>query len=101
MTTDLELDALTLTEPLACVMHAQDKIPEYAQINSAAVYGGGPMGALHLIELRRRRPGLRLILVEPQDQRRELMSSLFPGLELFARLEHCGDERARGSPHGT
>lgn len=75
-----ELDLLTLIEPLACVQHAYRRLPETLLVNSACVFGGGPIGSLHLIELRRRFPKANLTLIDPSEVRRNIAQNLFPAV---------------------
>ncbi|OYZ11958.1 MAG: hypothetical protein B7Y39_19085 [Bdellovibrio sp. 28-41-41] len=78
-----ELDLLTLIEPLACVQHAYRRLPETLLVNSACVFGGGPIGSLHLIELGRRFPKANLTIIDPSEARRTLAQSLFPTVRVL------------------
>lgn len=76
------LDLFTLIEPLACVQHSYQRLPETLRIRSACVFGAGPIGSLHLIELRRRFPGVDLSVVEPSNERRNLVQLLFNEVQI-------------------
>ncbi len=79
-----ELDALTLTEPLACVLHAQDKIPRYMQVENAVVYGGGPIGALHLMEIGKRFPKAVRFVIEPNSDRRKVLNRVLQNVNVLS-----------------
>lgn len=82
-----ELDVLTMTEPLACVLHAHDKIPRYLQFENTVVYGGGPIGALHLTEIRKRFPNSVRFVIEPNSDRRKIMNGLFPDVIVLSSAD--------------
>ncbi|XP_055332440.1 uncharacterized protein LOC129584318 [Paramacrobiotus metropolitanus] len=82
--TETELDLLVLAEPLACVMHAYTKFPSYIHLQTAIVYGGGPIGALHLIEIGRRFPKAQRYVIEPNKQRRQLLRRIFPEIAVLS-----------------
>ena len=79
-----DLDLMTLIEPLACVQHAYGRLPETLKVPTARVFGGGPIGSLHVIEIRRRFPGVRVEVIDPSPVRRALLSRVFPGLTVGA-----------------
>lgn len=74
-------DALPLVEPLGCVFRAIFKIkdhlkkaanvsePDYGFVS----FGGGPMGALALLLVRRLYPKMRMAVVEPKAERRSVL----------------------------
>ena len=67
--TGVGADVASLTEPLACCVHAHD-VCRVAEGDDVLIIGGGPMGLLHaMLALSR---GARPIVVEPMGSRRAL-----------------------------
>lgn len=61
-------------EPLACVIHGQDRVGiQFAE--TVAIVGGGPMGLVHTALSKMNGAG-RVILSEPEENRRLLAASL-------------------------
>lgn len=65
---DISFEALSITEPLACVLNSVN-IANPIQGDDALVIGGGIMGQLHLMVLNLK--GVRTILSEPDEKRRK------------------------------
>lgn len=63
---DLPIEYGCFTEPLACVIHAADKI-QYELAQDVAIIGAGPMGMLNLMIAKRR--GVRAIVSEIDEKR--------------------------------
>jgi len=82
-----ELDLLTLTEPLACVLHAHDKIPRYLHVEKAVVYGGGPIGALHLMEIGKRFPKSVRFIIEPNPDRRKVLNRVLQNVNVLSSAD--------------
>jgi 2-desacetyl-2-hydroxyethyl bacteriochlorophyllide A dehydrogenase len=68
-----ELDELTLTEPLACVVRSVEK-GGLSLGDTALVQGAGVMGLLHLQLLQRQ--GVRVLVADPDAARREMALGL-------------------------
>ncbi|MEK9673537.1 MAG: alcohol dehydrogenase catalytic domain-containing protein [Rhodospirillaceae bacterium] len=68
-------DAAVFVEPAACVLRGVDRAGVTAD-GVAAIQGGGSMGLLHLLVLKAARPGIRVLVVDPQADRRELALNL-------------------------
>lgn len=88
-------DKGALVEPLACVMHAQDKLGA-APESTIVIVGAGPMGGLHALHARRR--GVeRIILVDRDPHKLDLARALpvdelvLTGSAHAARLGSAGD----------
>ncbi len=75
--TEKQLDVLTLTEPLACVIHAYRRLPESLNLQSALILGGGPIGVLHALEIQRRYSHVKTTVVEPNEARRKTIQKRF------------------------
>ena len=67
-------DEAALAEPLACVLNGQDRV-DLTQGDMVAVLGAGPIGLLH-VQLARLRGAYRVIISEPNAQRREAALAL-------------------------
>jgi L-iditol 2-dehydrogenase len=65
-------EAATFLEPAACVLRGIDKAGLGLDAGCALVIGGGAMGLLHLLVLRAVRPALRVVVSEPEAERRQL-----------------------------
>jgi 2-desacetyl-2-hydroxyethyl bacteriochlorophyllide A dehydrogenase len=81
----VELRLAALAEPLAVACHDVRRA-ELAADETALVIGGGPIGTLIALVARSR--GARVLVVEPDDQRRALAEEL--GLDAFAPEEDLG-----------
>ena len=86
-------DALTLVEPLACVLRAlfriQDrftKISGNAEVPAFIVFGGGPIGCLAARAVKRFWPDMAVTVVEPNSIRRRLLERLRLADRLFDRF---------------
>lgn len=75
-------EAAVFLEPAACVLRGirQSRLTE-GPAKVAAIVGGGSMGLLHLLVLRTVRPGLRVVVSDPVEE----------------RLEHARDLRAEAA----
>jgi len=71
-------EAAVFLEPAACVLRGilQARLTEMAAASVAAVVGGGSMGLLHLLVLKAVRPGLRVAVSDPLEERLELAREL-------------------------
>ena len=66
-------DVASLTEPLACCVHAQE-LCRTAENDNVLIIGAGSMGLLHsMLSMAR---GARSIVVEPMEKRRKLAGQL-------------------------
>jgi threonine dehydrogenase-like Zn-dependent dehydrogenase len=66
-----------LAEPLAVVLHGLSRLgPALDRARAVAVLGHGPIGALAHVEVRRRRPDVRIAVAEPAPLRRRLAAAL-------------------------
>ncbi len=68
-------EAAVFLEPAACVLRAIRRA-ELGQNGVAAVLGSGSMGLLHLLLLKAAIPGVRVVVVDPVAERRQLAMSL-------------------------
>jgi L-iditol 2-dehydrogenase len=68
--------AATFLEPSACVLRGIDRAGLGVPDGCAVVIGAGSMGLLHLLVLRVFQPGLRVVVSDPIEDRRELAISL-------------------------
>ncbi len=68
-------EAAVFLEPAACVLRGIRRA-ELSQDGVAAVLGGGSMGLLHLLLLKAAVPGVRVVVVDPVAERRQLAMSL-------------------------
>ncbi len=85
---DLRDDVAVFMEPAACVLRGVHK----AQVEPggvAVVQGGGGMGLLHLLVLSAVHPGLRVLVIDPIEERRSL------GVTLGADCAAAPGEQAR------
>jgi L-iditol 2-dehydrogenase len=75
-------EAAVFLEPAACVLRGihQARLPETAMTGPSpgcvAILGGGSMGLLHLLVLKAVHPGLRVVVSDPLEERRELARRL-------------------------
>ena len=82
-------EAASLTEPLACCVHAQDMC-RVSEGETVLIIGAGPMGMLHaMLALSY---GARAIVVEPMEARRKLVERF--GAEVLEPSEGLTDEVA-------
>ncbi|HYX25249.1 MAG TPA: zinc-binding dehydrogenase, partial [Thermoanaerobaculia bacterium] len=78
----LKDEAAVFLEPAACVLRGirHARLPETALAGPSpgcvAVLGGGSMGLLHLLVLKAVHPGLRVVVSDPLEERRELARRL-------------------------
>lgn len=78
----LKDEAAVFLEPAACVLRGirQARLPEIALTGPSpgcvAILGGGSMGLLHLLVLKAVHPGLRVVVSDPLEERRELARTL-------------------------
>jgi len=73
---DVRDAAASFMEPAACVLRGVDKAMVTVDSGSAVVLGAGSMGLLHLLVLRAVRPGLRVVVCDPDVHRRGVASRL-------------------------
>ncbi len=73
---DVRDAAASFMEPAACVLRGLDKAMVTVDSGSALVLGAGSMGLLHLLVLRAVRPGLRVVVCDPDVRRRGVASRL-------------------------
>lgn len=71
-------EAAVFLEPAACVLRGirQSRLTEMPAAPVAAVVGGGSMGLLHLLVLKAVRPGLRVAVSDPLEERLEIAREL-------------------------
>jgi L-iditol 2-dehydrogenase len=104
-----DLDAIFL-EPAACVLRSLGKSPILAPVapggaaasrsdrRVAAILGGGSMGLLHLLVLRALGAAVRVVVVDPREDRRQLALELGadeavpPGAELLAAARSASQD---------
>ncbi|HSS47905.1 MAG TPA: alcohol dehydrogenase catalytic domain-containing protein [Thermoanaerobaculia bacterium] len=78
----LKDEAAVFLEPAACVLRGiiQARLPETALAGPSpgcvAILGGGSMGLLHLLVLKAVHPGLRVLVSDPLEERRDLAHRL-------------------------
>jgi L-iditol 2-dehydrogenase len=78
----LKDEAAVFLEPAACVLRGilHARLPETALTGPSpgciAILGGGSMGLLHLLVLKAVHPGLRVVVSDPLEERRELARRL-------------------------
>jgi len=68
-------EAAVFMEPAACVLRGVERA-EIAADGVAVIQGGGSMGLLHLLVLKAALPGVRVAVVDPQADRRDLALKL-------------------------
>ena len=89
-------DVAVFMEPAACVLRGVRHANVEAR-GTALVQGGGGMGLLHLLVLRALHPELRVVVVDPIDERRHLATSLgavaaaAPGEEAYSATMDISD----------
>jgi len=72
---DLADEVAVFMEPAACVLRGVHKADVDAE-GVAVVQGGGAMGLLHLLVLSAVHPGLRILIIDPIEERRGLARRL-------------------------
>ncbi|MCG7394256.1 alcohol dehydrogenase catalytic domain-containing protein [Microvirga sp. ACRRW] len=77
-------DLLVLAEPLACVIHAYKRLPPFLNPRTITIFGGGPIGVLHVIQVRSRFWNANIQVVEPDPARRILLERLLPFVSLHS-----------------
>jgi L-iditol 2-dehydrogenase len=68
-------EAAVFVEPAACVLRGVERSGITAE-GTAVVLGGGSMGLLHLLVLRAALPGVKVVVIDPVAERRELALEL-------------------------
>jgi L-iditol 2-dehydrogenase len=82
-------EAAVFVEPAACVIRSVYR-SEITAEGTAIILGGGSMGLLHLLVLRAALPGVKVVVIDPLEARRELAlelgaaGSASPGLEALS-----------------
>ncbi len=71
-------EAAVFVEPAACVLRGVVR-SDITDDGIAVVQGGGSMGLLHLLVLKAARPDVKVLIVDPQADRRDLARSLDAG----------------------
>ena len=72
---DVSDEAAVFMEPAACVLRGVERA-EIAADGVAVVQGAGSMGLLHLLVLKAALPNVRVVVVDPQEDRRDLAVKL-------------------------
>ncbi len=89
--------AASFLEPAACVLRGVDKAALPPHEGVALVIGGGAMGLLHLLVLRAAHPDLRVVVSEPEPERRRLARALGAVLAVPPeRVEEAARETSDG-----
>lgn len=89
-------EAAVFVEPAACVIRGVHRSDITAD-GTAVILGGGSMGLLHLLVLQAALPGVRVIVIDPVDDRRELAIELgatgaaSPGKEAISTVQSLTD----------
>lgn len=89
-------EAAVFVEPAACVLRGVNR-SEITADGTAVILGGGSMGLLHLLVLRAALPGVKVIVVDPVAERRELALELgaaaaaSPGDEVLEAVKSVAD----------
>ncbi|MBT3906053.1 MAG: alcohol dehydrogenase catalytic domain-containing protein [Rhodospirillales bacterium] len=90
-------EAAVFVEPAACVLRGVERSGITAE-GTAVVLGGGSMGLLHLLVLHAALPGVKVIVIDPVPERRELALELgaakaaMPGNEALAVVKSLTDD---------
>ena len=90
-------EAAGFVEPAACVLRGVERSGITAE-GTAVVLGGGSMGLLHLLVLHAALPGVKVIVIDPVPERRELALELgaakaaMPGNEALAVVKSLTDD---------
>ncbi|MEQ9558887.1 MAG: alcohol dehydrogenase catalytic domain-containing protein [Rhodospirillales bacterium] len=72
---DVSDEAAVFMEPAACVLRGVERA-EIAADGVAVIQGAGSMGLLHLLVLKAALPGVRVAVIDPQEDRRDLALKL-------------------------
>lgn len=91
-------DAAVFVEPAACVLRGIDRAGLHSEAPEVVVIGAGSMGLLHLLVLRAVFPGSRIVLAEPDQDRRETARRL--GADAAVAPERIVDVSITGGPSG-
>ncbi len=91
-------DAAVFVEPAACVLRGIDRAGLRSEAPEVVVIGAGSMGLLHLLVLRAVFPGSRIVLAEPDQDRRETARRL--GADAAVAPERIVDVSSTGRPSG-
>ena len=91
-------DAAVFVEPAACVLRGIDRAGLRSEAPEVVVIGAGSMGLLHLLVLRAVFPGSRIVLAEPDQDRRETARRL--GADAAVAPERIVDVSITGGPSG-
>ncbi len=87
-------DALTLVEPLACVLRAlfrlKTTVPKLE--GTFGIFGAGPMGCLAAMAVKHLWPKMKVRMIEPLDARREVVRKLRIADELVASSEEVAEQ---------
>ncbi len=91
-------DAAVFVEPAACVLRGIDRAGLRSEAPEVVVIGAGSMGLLHLLVLRAVFPGSRIVLAEPDQDRRGTARRL--GADAAVAPERIVDVSSTGGPSG-
>ena len=69
-------EAAVFVEPAACVLRGVERSGITSE-GTAVVLGGGSMGLLHLLVLRAALPGVKVVVIDPVAERRDLARELW------------------------
>ncbi|MEM7133128.1 MAG: alcohol dehydrogenase catalytic domain-containing protein [Chloroflexota bacterium] len=95
---EFPMNALPLVEPLACVLRSLHRL-EIKQVMRTlledrrltdtlfTIYGGGPMGCLAALAVKRLWPDLNVKIIEPNDRRRNIIEQSNIPCEVVPQLE--------------
>jgi len=89
-------EAAVFMEPAACVLRGVER-SDISTDGTAVVQGAGSMGLLHLLVLRAALPGIKVVMVDPVAERRQLSLELgaagaaAPGDEALAAIHEVSD----------
>ena len=91
-------DAAVFVEPAACVLRGIDRAGLHGEAPEVVVIGAGSMGLLHLLVLRAVFPASRIVLAEPDQNRRETARRL--GADAAVAPRRIVDVSSTGMPSG-
>ncbi|WP_300450033.1 alcohol dehydrogenase catalytic domain-containing protein [Accumulibacter sp.] len=88
---DFPDDALPLVEPLACVLRALFRLRLGLRLlppgdRTMTIFGGGPMGYLTALAVKRNWPTVGLTIVEPSASRRSVIDNLQDGFDVVEKM---------------
>ena len=95
---DLTDEAAVFVEPAACVLRGVDHAGLSGQAPEVAVLGAGSMGLLHVLVLRATFPGARIVVAEPDPDRRATALEL--GADAATTPEEVADLARSNLPEG-